>query len=142
MKDMSSLNYSRDKQLRKAEFLVSLVLQIGVVLSSVIIFSGLVLFFFQHAQTASFLNNSSYQQFTVSSFSYPNNFSQLLRSVLREQGVGFIVTGVLLLIITPILRVFTSILLFFTQGDIPMTIVTILVLTVLLGSFALGMLVK
>ena len=139
---MSDINIVIDKQLRKTEFLVSLVLQIGVVLSSVIIFFGLVLFFFQHAPAILFRSSSSYQQFTTSSFSFPVNLPELVESVLRGQSVGFIVMGVLLLIITPIVRVFTSILLFLIQRDIPMTIVTILVLIVLLGSFILGMLVK
>ena len=124
------------KQHKTNELVVSLVLQIGVAISSAIILLGVILFFVHSHQIG------SYHQFTSPNYSFPHSISELKTSIKNGDGAGFIELGVLLLIFTPILRVATSILLFKRQKDVPMTTVTLFVLLVLIGSFILGITVK
>lgn len=122
---------------RNSERIVSLVLQVGVAVSSVCILFGLVLFF-SKLDTSS---NLTFQRFTSPSFLFPHRISTLASSLATGQGIGYITLGVLFLILTPVLRVATSILLFMRQRDYPMTIVTFFVLLILVGSFILGIFV-
>lgn len=113
------------------EFIISLVLQIGVMISAIIILIGISLLLH--------LNHGSYQEFTSTNYSFPHSLSTLISSIKVSQGTGYIELGVLILILTPVLRVATSILLFLRQRDMPMTVVTCFVLVVLISSFILGM---
>lgn len=119
------------------ELIISTVLQAGVLISSVIILVGIILFF-THIHS----NINSYKVFTSSTYYFPHSISTLESSIRTTTGVGFIQLGVLLLILTPILRVATSILLFKHQKDRPMMLVTLFVLVVLVGSFIVGVAVK
>jgi uncharacterized membrane protein len=121
------------------ELIVSSVLQIGVIVSSAVILLGIALFLTQSHQNSL---NGSYHHFTSSTYSFPHNLSALNSSIRAGAATGFIELGVLLLILTPILRVATSILLFLRQRDISMTLVTLFVLLVLTGSFVIGVIIK
>ena len=133
-------NNHRDvvKQITASESLVSLVLQIGVAVSSVIILLGLILFFIQIKP----LGVVSYQQFITGTVSFPHSLATLITALQNGNSSGFIMLGVLLLIMTPIMRVATSVLLFLHQHDIPMTLVTLFVLIVLICSFFVGIVVR
>lgn len=123
----------RQKSLNTNEIIISTVLRVGVVVSSIPILAGVILFF-THIHN----NLGSYNQFTTSAYSFPHSISALKSSVRTGAGIGFIQLGVLLLILTPILRVATSILLFKRQKDTPMMLVTLSVLLILASSFILG----
>ena len=126
----------KKQQSNGMELIVSSVLQAGVVVSSVIILVSMILFFTHGNQ------NGSYHQFTTTTYSFPHSTSALKTAIKAGEGTGFIELGVLLLILTPILRVAISVLLFLRQHDMPMTIVTVLVLLILVGSFYVGVIVK
>ncbi len=128
------------QSLQNMEIVVSAVLQAGVIVSSVIILSGITLFFI-HAHQAPALQNS-YRRYSSANYSFPHTLAALKSSVVAGSGAGLIELGVLLLILTPVLRVATSILLFRRQRDRPMTLVTLFVLVVLIGSFILGIAVR
>jgi uncharacterized membrane protein len=128
------------ESLQNMEIVVSAVLQAGVIVSSVIILIGITLFFI-HAHQAPALQHS-YRRYTAANYSFPHTLAALKNSAMTGQGVGLIELGVLLLILTPVLRVATSILLFRRQRDWPMTLVTLFVLVVLIGSFILGITVR
>ena len=128
------------QSLQNMEIVVSAVLQAGVIVSSVIILSGITLFFI-HAHQAPALQNS-YRRYSSANYIFPHTLAALKSSVVAGSGAGLIELGVLLLILTPVLRVATSILLFRRQRDRPMTLVTLFVLVVLIGSFILGIAVR
>lgn len=131
-----------EKRLQDVEFFVSLILQIGVITSACIILLGLVLFFIQYTQKTNPLVTLSYQQFIADTRNFPYTFATIMTALQQDDGVGYIMVGLFLLILTPIVRVATSILLFLHQRDIPMTLVTVLVLLILIGSFFVGIVVK
>jgi len=60
------------------------------------------------------------------------------RQIEAGRGQGVVVLGVLLLILTPILRVAVGVLSFIYEKDPPMVIVTLYVLFVLILSFVLA----
>lgn len=126
------------KQDKNMEYIVSLILQIGVLLSALIIILGIIVFFNQHGQYAYPLSSPSYHLYSSSRFYYPHNFKDLYRSVANGRGTGIIVLGVLLLILTPIIRVAASVVLFLRSKDRPMALITFIVLTILGASFYLG----
>lgn len=130
----------QSKSLDNMEIVVSAVLQAGVIVSSAIILIGITLFFIHAHQVLA--TNNSYRNYTVANYSFPHTLTTLKDSVVSGQSVGLIELGVLLLILTPVLRVATSILLFRRQRDRPMTLVTLFVLVVLIGSFILGVAVR
>jgi uncharacterized membrane protein len=125
----------QDIYIRRVELLVSLVLQVGVLLSSTVIFIGLVLFFV-HAKSG------PYKLFTTTHYAFPHSIRELTLSLKAKSGIGFIELGVLLLILTPITRVAVSILSFLIIRDKLMTLITLFVLIVLISSFWLGMAVR
>ena len=120
---------------RAMESIVSIVLQTGVIISSVMILIGLLLFF------GGDLNHGSYHKLIAPNYSFPHSLSAIKTAIQSGNGLGFIALGVLLLILTPMLRVAVSILLFKRQKDLPMTLVTAFVLLVLISSFVVGIVV-
>lgn len=125
-----------DKHIDNFEILISTVLKIGVSLSSLIILIGLLLFFAQHH------SGPNYKNYTTTKFSYPHSLKALGSSLASFKAVGIITLGSLLLILTPMFRVASSIIIFIRTKELPMTVVTVIVLIVLIGSFVLGMNVK
>ena len=128
---------NQQKTSKNMERTVSMVLQFGVLISAAMIILGCILFF-----TSGYHDQTSYHELTAPSYSFPHGLATLKTSVQAGDGLGFIELGVLLLILTPIPRVLISILLFKRQKDRPMTVVTLVVLLVLVGSFILGLVVK
>lgn len=123
---------SSQQSMKKAELIVSTVLQVGVILSALTILAGTVLLFSNMGNA-----QSSYRRYVTPNYSFPHTISTLKSALLTGSGTGFIEIGVFLLILTPILRVATSILIFKRQKDTPMTLVTLFVLLVLISSFVL-----
>lgn len=121
-----------EKTTKQIEVIVSTVLQIGVSVSAIFIFLGIILFF-----KKSRINNN-YRYYISRSFHFPHSFIGLFSSIKGGHPVSYIVLGVLLLILTPVLRVATSIFLFLYKKDIPMSLVTLFVLIILFFSFYLG----
>ncbi len=126
------------EKVRKVEVAISLVLRTGVVVSVLVIATGLGLMFAHHSAYLPVSGHFSYHQLTSRSTPFPHSFSALGRSIARGQGRGIIVLGVLILILTPVLRVAVGVLSFVYEKDPPMALVTLFVLAVLIGSFFLA----
>ncbi len=127
-----------DEKIRKVELAISLVLRIGVVVSVAVVATGLGLMFAHHAAYVPIRGHFSYHQLTSRTTPFPHTFSALGHSIARGNGRGIVVLGILILILTPILRVAVGVLSFIYEKDPPMTIVTLYVLVVLIGSFFLA----
>ena len=127
-----------EDKVRKVELAISLVLRIGVVVSVLVIAVGLGLMFYHHGAYVPLRGNFSYRKLTSRTTPFPHSFSALGRSIARGDGRGIVVLGVLILILTPVLRVAVGVLSFIYEKDPPMTIVTLYVLAVLIGSFFLA----
>lgn len=104
---------------------ISRVLQIGVLLSSVIIGSGVLL---------SFLYPSSQSMNTQ----LPLTFTQIVSGLLALQPEAVILLGLMILIATPVLRVAISIIAFAFEHDRTFVVISSIVMMILLASFMLG----
>ncbi len=127
-----------EEKVRKVELAISLVLRIGVVVSVAVIAAGLGLMFAHHAAYPPIRGHFSYKDLTTKSTPFPHSFASLGHSIAQGDGRGIVVLGVLILILTPILRVAVGVLSFLYEKDPPMVLVTLYVLIVLIGSFFLA----
>lgn len=125
------------EKVRRVELAISLVLRVGVVASVLVIAVGLGLMFAHHGSYVS-LSGPSFRALTSASTSFPHSFGALGRALDQGQGRGVVVLGVLILILTPVLRVAVGVLSFAYEKDAPMALVTLFVLAVLVGSFFLA----
>ncbi|MDA8358753.1 MAG: DUF1634 domain-containing protein [Actinomycetota bacterium] len=127
-----------EEKIRKVEIAISLVLRIGVTLSVLVIAVGLGIMFAHHGDYTSITGKFSYKKLTTSSTPFPHSVHGLVRSIEHGDGRGIVVLGIFLLILTPVLRVAVGVLSFIYERDLPMTLVTLFVLAVLIGSFFLA----
>lgn len=127
-----------EAKVRNVELAISLVLRIGVVLSVTVIAVGLGLMFAHHSDYLPISGHVSYHELTSGATRFPHSFASLGRAISRGEGRGIVVLGVLILILTPVLRVAVGVLSFVYEEDAPMAIVTLYVLVVLVGSFFLA----
>lgn len=127
-----------EAKVRKVDIAISLVLRIGVSLSVIVIAVGLGIMFYHHPEYASVTSHFSYKALTSKRTVFPHSLGSLGHSIARGHGRGIVVAGVLLLILTPVARVAVGVLSFMYEKDLPMTIVTLFVLAVLVGSFFLA----
>jgi uncharacterized membrane protein len=104
---------------------ISRVLQAGVILSSVVIGSGVIL---------SFLHPNSQQINTQ----LPSNLIQMMSGLLILQPQAVIFLGLLILIATPVIRVAISIIAFAVEHDSAFVVISCIVMMILLVSFMLG----
>jgi len=126
------------EKVRKVELAISLVLRIGVVMSVLVIATGLALMFAHHSAYVPLRGSFSYKELTSKATPFPHSFASLGHAISQGKGQGIVVLGVLILILTPVLRVAVSVLAFVYEKDPPMAIVTLYVLAVLVGSFFLA----
>ncbi len=127
----------------RIEALVSRVLRIGVSLSAAIIIIGLIIIFAHfNNQTINPFKVGSFHKFTASNFTFPHSPGALFSGLISGSGLAYIELGILLLILTPILRVAVSSQLFLATHDKRMAYVTVFVLLVLLSSFGVGIAVR
>ncbi len=103
----------------------SWVLRIGVIASVLILLVGLVISFAHGGITKHIMETQTFDL----------NFSRLRHGIFAFQGFAWLEFGILVLVFTPILRVFTAMVLFaFEEHDRLYTGVTFLVLVMVLGS--------
>ena len=127
-----------EERVRRVELAISWVLRTGVVVSVAVIAVGLAMMFAHHGAWTSITGHTSYRSLTDRSTPFPHSLSALGRAIGRGEGRGIVVLGVLILILTPVMRVAVGVLSFVYEKDPPMTIVTLYVLVVLVGSFFLA----
>ena len=112
----------------KIEKRISIAMRIGVGVSSAIMLLGFVLLLVNYQDNfAGFTNPSIVDVFT---------------GLLSFNPYSIMLLGILLLILTPVLRIITCIILFAKQKDKLYTAITILVLIILAISFAVGYFIR
>lgn len=102
---------------------ISLVLQVGVIISALVIIIGLYV--------------SSFKKFSIISSSfwhYPYSIEQIIKGIVLSNPPAVISLGLLILIAVPILRVFASVITFVVFRDRSYFIITLFVLAILLFS--------
>jgi uncharacterized membrane protein len=118
------------------ERIISTLLRTGVAGSLLIILTGLALMFFWqpgHLRTAADL-----ARLTGFGAEFPHTLRGVGEGLLAGRGQAVIAAGLLLLILTPILRVAVSIVMFVLEKDRPFVLITAAVLATLVLSFLLG----
>jgi len=115
----------KSNKAEEMETIISNVLRFGVILSAIIIFIGLIIFLIT--------GNSGY-----TGNYYPTNPLEILKGLISLKSYAIILTGLLILILTPVFRVGVSIIVFFQEKDFLYVKITSLVFIILLISFVLG----
>lgn len=120
----------------RVELMVSYILRGGVILSFLIVLVGMILTFHHHREylssrdvLATILNGRAGQ---------PHSVSAVLASAKHWEGRGWILFGVLVLILTPVFRVVVALVAFAIEKDRHFIVLSAIVLILLLTSFFLG----
>lgn len=113
------------KEKRNVDLIISRSLQIGVLLSAAVMLAGLVLFLIT--------GNSGY-----AGNHYPVNPIAVFQGVAGFKPYAIILTGLILLILTPVFRVGVSIFAFYKEKDYVFVKITSAVFIILIISFVLG----
>lgn len=115
-----------DVLVRQAEVVISNVLRGGVLLSASLIFVGVAMFYVHYAL------------YGVDTHPFPHSLGAVITGLVQGQASSVIILGLLVLLVTPLLRVAVSIVAFALERDWRYVIITVIVLCVLLLSFILG----
>ena len=116
----------KDRRLRQAELAISHVLRGGVVISAAIILLGVIWFYLQMAMTGH------------ATLTYPHTVVEVAQEFAQGDPLALVAFGLLILLLTPILRVAISIIIFALERDWLYTVITLIVLLILLVSLLLG----
>lgn len=116
---------SQNERIENMELIISKTLRAGVLISAGIILIGLILLFIT--------KSSGYPANT-----YPTSLSSILRGLFSLKPYAIIMTGLVVLILTPVFRVGVSIITFFQEKDYMYVYITSAVFIILILSFMLG----
>jgi uncharacterized membrane protein len=122
----SETSPEKDRRLRQAELIISHVLRSGVVASASVILLGVLWFYLQMAITGH------------ATLTYPHSLLGVAQELARGEPLALVALGLLILLLTPILRVAISIFIFALERDWLYTVITLVVLIILLISLLLG----
>lgn len=123
--------------IHKVELALSYILRGGVLISITLVLIGTFLTFSHHPELAKkALPTATIPQTVAPSF--PHTIPEMIGSVGQMRGQGFIVLGLLVLLLTPVVRVAASIVAFGIQRDWVFVCITTVVLAILILSFILG----
>lgn len=109
----------------EVEIIISRSLQVGVMLSAAVILIGFLMFLIT--------GSSGYPGDT-----FPTNLLVIFHGLISFKPYAVILTGLLILILTPVFRVGVSIVVFFKEKDFLYVKITALVFAILIVSFLLG----
>jgi uncharacterized membrane protein len=123
-------------RLRKVELIISYTLRIGVIVSISIVLLGTLISFTRHPDYTT--SAEQLTRLTQPGAAFPHTLNELSAGLARFRGQAIVGLGLLLLIVTPVLRVAISIVAFIFQRDPTFVIITSTVLILLLLSFVLG----
>ena len=118
------------------ERIISTLLRAGVGSSLFLILTGLVLMFVRHPGRLQ--APADLDRLTRFGAEFPHTLRGVGEGLLAGQGQAVVAAGLLLLILTPILRVAVSLLVFVLERDRPFVLITAAVLATLVLSFLLG----
>ncbi len=120
----------------RMELLVSYLLRGGVIVSIVLVFLGTCLTYVHHPDYAT--ATRPVHDVPAVAKDFPHTVGETLTALSEGRGQGFILLGLLVLLLTPVLRVAASIGAFAWQRDWRFVVVTTVVLVILIVSFFLG----
>jgi uncharacterized membrane protein len=129
------MNDAEDR-VRKVELAMSRLLRVGVLTSLLFVLGGTVVTFVHHPHYLT--SRRDLLRLTRPGAEFPHSVPAVIKGLEHSQGRAIVMTGLLLLIATPVLRVALSVLAFVYQRDRTFVIITSVVLTLLLASFFLG----
>lgn len=115
---------------------ISTLLRVGVVLSVVVIATGMVITFVHHPDY--FSSRPALGALTSPGAHFPNSISDVVEGVLGGDGEAIVAAGLLLLIATPVARVALSIVIFVIERDRLYIAITAAVFVILMISFVVG----
>ena len=120
----------------RVELAISYLLRAGVLLSIALVVLGSCLTFARHPEYAT--QRMPVKDVPTIAQDFPHTIAATVESLVEMHGQGFILLGLLVLLVTPVMRVAVSIVAFAIQKDRAFTIITTIVLVILLVSFFLG----
>ena len=118
------------------EILISWLLRVGVVTSLSFVLIGLLLMFIHHPSYL--VSVMDLQRLTSPGAAFPHTLREVVNGLLAGRGQAVVAVGLLMLIVTPIMRVAVSIFAFALRRDRAFVLITSGVLTILIISFVLG----
>ena len=113
------------EELLKIERNIGKILRVGVFVSSTVIIIGILMFLLT--------GHSGYATGV-----WPDKFNEILRGLIEFKALAWLMTGLFLLILTPVLRVVASIVAFAKEGDKLYVAITSLVLIILIIAMFVG----
>lgn len=116
---------SKESRIEEVEITISNLLRIGVLLSAAVIFIGLAMFLIT--------GNSGYP-----GNYFPSNPVEIIKGLVSVKPYAVILTGLIILVLTPVFRVGVSIIVFAKEKDYLYVKITAVVFTILIISFILG----
>jgi uncharacterized membrane protein len=121
---------------RQVELLISNLLRIGVSLSLLVVVIGTVVSFTRHRDYLS--SPGELEKITRLNAVFPHTIKSVIGDLRQLRGRAIVMTGLLMLIATPVVRVAVSIFGFVYERDRIFVLITSVVLALLLASFVLG----
>ncbi|RZI49360.1 DUF1634 domain-containing protein [Lactococcus kimchii] len=120
----------KNKEMTKEELLqiernIGKILRVGVFISAVVIIIGILMFVVS--------GHSGYPEGI-----WPDKFNEILTGLVEFRALAWLMAGLFLLILTPVLRVVASIISFTKEGDKLYVIITSLVLIILIIAMIIG----
>ena len=126
MKNIISIHPVQDRDVEK---IVGKLLRFGVITASLVVLAGGLLFLVQYGKEA----RPDYHIFKGEENSYIT-FEGIFMGLFTFKPMAIIQFGVLLLIITPIMRILFSLFAFILEKDKMYVVITLIVLAIILGS--------
>jgi uncharacterized membrane protein len=125
-----------DPAIRSLEAVISRLLRVGVITSVGLIIAGMVATFVQHP--AYLTSSTELEHIVAPGATFPHALGVLLIGLHQLRGEAIVTLGLLVLMATPMMRVFVSVVAFIYHRDRIYIVVTATVLGLLLLSLVLG----
>lgn len=125
-----------ESHLSRAELWISVTLRAGVVASLVLVVLGTAVTFLHHPQYVT--SQTDLARLSSPGAAFPRTLAEVAAGIAAFRGQAIVVAGLLVLILTPVLRVAISVLVFIEDRDPPFVLITATVFTLLVISFLLG----
>lgn len=123
------------------EEIIGWILRVGVSASAICILLGVIVLFITHdtGYGAAYSNLSQLTQYSSGGQGrFPTAPGDVIAGLAQFKSYALIALGLLLLILTPVIRVAASIVIFLLERDLAYVLITAFVLLVLVVSFLLG----
>jgi uncharacterized membrane protein len=122
----------RLKEDKDLQTIMGLLLRVGVILSSVIVFIGGIIYIYRHGS-----EQSTFHVFHGDTGLF-NTLPDVIKGIIHGKGKAIIQLGIVVLIATPVARILFSIIGFLAEKDRLYVFITLLVLAIIFISLASG----